>query len=90
MINKTILKRLRTQIGYPEVMDVTDLDVELATVLTLLGEREAMGRVAALCDKHPAASARWIAKVLFDNWENAEDLDDGKEAPRIVTLGGVR
>ena len=84
MMDKTMLKRLRTQLGMDEAVEITDKDVELAQVLVLMAQREMIKVFYDACYKNPTASAVWVAKKMQDIWLNQKDLDDGKEEPRII------
>lgn len=86
MINARILEKLKEQVGY-EKTEVSPEDIKLASAIALLSEQEALKKIVGLCSKHPTASAGWVAKTIAQHWEQDDDLDDGKEAPRIVIPG---
>lgn len=83
-MDKTMLKRLRTQLGMDEAMEVTDKDVELAQVLILMAQREMIKIFYDACYKNPTASAVWVARKMQNIWDNDKDMDDGKEESRII------
>ena len=83
MINANVLKKLKEKLGF-EKTEVSEEEIKLASTIALLAEQEALGRIVALCGKHPTASAGWIGKTIVEHWEQDDDLDDGVEAPRIV------
>ena len=83
MINANVLKKLKEKLGF-EKTEVSEEEIKLASTIALLAEQEALGKIVALCGKHPTASAGWIGKTIVEHWEQDDDLDDGVEAPRIV------
>ena len=83
MINANVLKKLKEKLGFKKT-EVSEEEIKLASTIALLAEQEALGRIVALCGKHPTASAGWIGKTIVEHWEQDDDLDDGVEAPRIV------
>lgn len=77
-MDMSILKRLRTQMGIDEALEVTEADVQLARLIALLAQREMAEVFIRACKKHPTAKGVWIAKQIEQKWFNDKDVDDGR------------